>query len=64
MQKLDFLLNSKGAAKEEADSNAKKTVQSTKTADKPEAGPSTKKTDTGVCFDFDLYSFYCVLSNI
>lgn len=49
MQKLDVLLKPKSAAKEEVDSNAKMTVQSTKSADKPEAGPSTKKSDAGVC---------------
>lgn len=50
MQKLDGLVKPKSAANEEVDSNAKKTVQSTKSADKPEAGSSTKKSETGVCF--------------
>ncbi|PRQ59633.1 putative methionine--tRNA ligase [Rosa chinensis] len=45
--KLDIWLKPKSAAKEEVDSNARMTVQSTKSADKPEAGPSTKKSDSG-----------------
>ncbi|XP_050385091.1 uncharacterized protein LOC126801699 [Argentina anserina] len=46
-QKLEALLKPKCAAKEEVDSIAKKTVHSTKSAVNPEAGPSTKKSDTG-----------------
>lgn len=48
MQKLDILLRPKSAVKVEVDSNANKTVQSTKSADKQEGEPSTKKSDTGV----------------
>ncbi|XP_050385576.1 LOW QUALITY PROTEIN: tRNA-aminoacylation cofactor arc1-like [Argentina anserina] len=47
IQKLIDLLKPKSAAKEEVDSIAEKTVQSTKSADKPEAGLSTKKSDAG-----------------
>ncbi|KAK9913864.1 hypothetical protein M0R45_037669 [Rubus argutus] len=46
--KLDILLRPKSAVKVEVDSNANKTVQSTKSADKQEGEPSTKKSDTGI----------------
>ncbi|XP_009363792.1 methionine--tRNA ligase, cytoplasmic [Pyrus x bretschneideri] len=47
-RELDDLLGAKSAGKMEIGSNAKKTVQSTKTADKPGADLNTKKSDAGV----------------
>lgn len=60
MQKLDFLLRPKSSVKVEVDSNANKTVQSTKSADKQEGEPSTKKSDTGVrSFKISILSILC-----
>lgn len=48
------MLGAKAADKVEVESDAKKTVQSTKPADKPEAEVKTKKSDTVVNFSKNL----------
>ncbi|XP_021904039.1 uncharacterized protein LOC110819223 [Carica papaya] len=58
LQKPGFeyqLPGTRTAAKVEVDSNAKKTAQGSRSADRSEAEPSTKKGDSGVNFRFTLF---------